>query len=200
MLTSQGVAGVEDFGRFVSNVSFFGASAFDERAAMTILINALPRVRDARLADTIASHLRRPWARPAAYESLLDAFKRFGGRNGSSGWSIGDSLASAATANNVATLLGLVSDPHYGEDRQMIVYSLHRYKSADGVAATLQILTRDPDVSRHAISAYRRVVGDAAARGHLETLRKDFKGTAIAKQAEESLRKIDNKSRKSISS
>jgi hypothetical protein len=40
VLASEGIAGTEDLGRFVSNVEHFRPSAFDERAAMPILLRA----------------------------------------------------------------------------------------------------------------------------------------------------------------
>lgn len=192
-LTENGVSGVEDFGRFISNVQFFRPSSFDERAAMPLLIDALPKVHDPALAHTIASHLRRSWARPAAYAVLLDAFKRFGGESGSHGWAIGDSLASAATTKDAPELLQLVTDRRYGKDRQMIVHSLYRFKAADGVASILKTLTEDADVSLHAISAYWRSVGDDTARAHFERLESGFPGSEIARQAKVAIKKIDKK-------
>ncbi len=66
---------VLELGRFVNNVEFFGASNFDEMAAMPVLLNALPRLADARLVSAVAGHLLRPWARPHAFDVLLAAFR-----------------------------------------------------------------------------------------------------------------------------
>jgi hypothetical protein len=42
-LIAEGVAGVSDLGRFVSNTDHFRPSTFDERAAMPVLVAWLPR-------------------------------------------------------------------------------------------------------------------------------------------------------------
>ena len=192
-LVEHGVAGAEDFGRFVSNVTYLRPSNFDERAAMPVLIDALPRVHDPVLASTIASHLRRAWARPAAYEALLSAFKRFGVGSSSTGWAIGDSLASAATTKDAPELLRIVTNERFGTNRQMIVFSLHRFKSVVDVAAVLKTLTEDSEVSLHAMSAYRRTVGNEVARVHFEELRSKFPASPIARQAEQQITKIDKR-------
>ena len=192
-LADHGIAGTEDFGRFVNNVAYFRPSSFDERAAMPLLIDALPRVQDLNLAGTIASHLRRAWARPAAYQALLDAFERFGVGSSNSGWAIADSLASAATTKDAPELLRIVMDERYGTNRQMIVLGLYRFKSVTEVATALKALTEDTDVSLHAISAYRRTVGDDLARAHFERLEGKVPGSRVARNASAAIKKIDKK-------
>jgi hypothetical protein len=76
-LMLAGVAGTEDLGRFVNDTRYLQPSAFDERAAMPILLELLPRLTDPRLVAAVAAHLRRPWARPAAFGPLVDAFRRW---------------------------------------------------------------------------------------------------------------------------
>src|SRR4051812_23942315 len=73
-LEARGIAGSDDFGRFVNDTKHFRPSVFDERAAMPVLVEVLPTVTDKRVVASIARHLRRPWARPAAFPALQDAF------------------------------------------------------------------------------------------------------------------------------
>lgn len=63
-LAAAGVDGVEDLGRFVSNPEFFGSGRLDERAAMPVLIQALPELTDPKLVEAVAGHLRRPGRDP----------------------------------------------------------------------------------------------------------------------------------------
>jgi hypothetical protein len=83
-LSAAGVEGVEDLGRFVSKPEAFGESRFDERAALPVLIEALPTLTDPKLVGAVAGHLCRPWARPAAFDALLAAFEMWALRNDSS--------------------------------------------------------------------------------------------------------------------
>lgn len=104
-LVDAGVDGAQDLGRFVSNPEFFGSSAFDEQAAMPVLIETLPSLTDPNLVGAVAGHLRRPWPRPAAFDALLDAFdalldafEAWAQRDGSAtGWHLGDALGTTAT-------------------------------------------------------------------------------------------------------
>ena len=60
VLASEGIAGAEDLGRFVSNVEHFRPSAFDERAAMPILLREVPGLTDRKFLAAVAGHLARP--------------------------------------------------------------------------------------------------------------------------------------------
>jgi hypothetical protein len=169
-LADAGVAGVEDLGRFVSNPAFFGGSAFDERAAMPVLIEGLREVTDPGLAIALAGHLRRPWARPAAYDALHAAFLDWTPRDPRVGWALGDALGSAATAGNVDDLVAIAEDRDLGMARQMVVDALGRVGRGDERVASLLVrLTDDPDTPLHALSALRRVAGPAAALPHYES-------------------------------
>lgn len=160
---AAGVAGSDDFGKFVSDTRFLDPSAFDERAAMPTLLRLLPTVTEAQVACTIASHLRRPWARPDAFDALHDAFHQWAASAPSDGWGIGDSLANAANAARVDELLKIATDSRFGRTRQMIVSSLWRFKKDPRVRPALVPLLNDADVALHAASALRRVVGNAGA-------------------------------------
>jgi hypothetical protein len=48
-LMLAGVAGAEDFGWFVNDARYWQLSAFDERAAMPVLLELLPTLTDPRL-------------------------------------------------------------------------------------------------------------------------------------------------------
>lgn len=162
-LRAAGVTGVEDFGRFVSNVAVLRPSAFDERAAMPTLLAALPSLSDPKVVAAVAGHLRRPWARPAAFTALLEAFVKWADLDHTAAWHLGDALGNAARPADVDVLVRLCATARYGMSRQMIVYALRRFKKSDAVPPTLRALLSDPSVGLHASSTLRHVIGNAAA-------------------------------------
>lgn len=189
-LQHVGVAGSDDLGRFVSNVEFFGASAFDERAAMPVLLAALPRLTDPRLVSAVASHLRRPWARPQAFDPLLAAFLKWASADATTGWHLGDALGSAATIDRVRDLIDVCNNEAFGIARQMPVAALGRFKKAPGVLAALLELIHDDDVGLHAMSALRRVLGSTDALPYIEEIEQSHQGTQLGAQATREIRKI----------
>src|SRR5580658_9201702 len=96
-LSNAGIEGVGDFGRFVNNTDFFVPSEFDERSAMPVLLTLLPSLTEPTVVETVARHLRRPWARPSAFQPLLLAYRSWASREQPVGWAIGDALVTAAT-------------------------------------------------------------------------------------------------------
>ena len=190
-LAARGVAGVEDFGRFVSNVEFFGASGFDERAAMPVLLELLPQVSDPKLVATIASHLRRPWARPTAFTALHDAFLRWARQNESTGWSVGDAMASAARIQELPALLSIANDAGFGKARQMVVFALAHFKRSPGVAPALIALLHDPDVALHAMSALRRTIGAREVLPYLQDVKAAHPNDELGDIAGREIRKAE---------
>ena len=57
-----------------SDTRHFAPSTFDERSAMPVLVSALPTLEDARTVDAVSGRLRRPWARPGAFDALHEAY------------------------------------------------------------------------------------------------------------------------------
>ena len=183
-LAAAGVDGADDLGRFVSKPEFFGESRFDERAAMPVLIEALPELTDPTLIGAVAGHLRRPWARPRAFDALLAAFEAVAPRDQlGAGWHLGDALGTTATAQHVEPLLRISQDRQYGAARQMVVHSLRRFKKAPGVSDALLLLIDDPDVALHAMRSLRSVIGAREALPHLERVERDRAGTTVGNQA-----------------
>ena len=166
-LDADGVSGADDFGRFVNDTTHLRASTLDERAAAPTLLRLLPSLTDGRVVVAVAGHLRRPWARPTAFVPLLAAFRSWASRDWSVGWSVGDALVNAADESRVDELLTIANETDLGKARQMIVYSLWRFRKDRRVATTLDHLVTDADVTLHAASALRRTVGNEVA---LETL------------------------------
>jgi hypothetical protein len=190
-LNQRGVSGFEDLGRFVNNTEHFRPSALDERAAMPVFIELLPRLSDPKLVGAVASHLRRPWARPTAYEVLLNTFERWAALDATAAWHIGDALASAATKDDVSEMLGLATATKYGIARQMIVDSLWRFKADTDVEPVLVSLINDPDVALHAMSALRRAVGPDNALPHLRRAAEQHSGDKIGAVAQQQIRKAE---------
>lgn len=189
-LSTEGVSGSEDLGRFVSKPELLGETHFDEQAAMPVLIAALPSLTDRALVGAVAGHLRRPWARPAAFDALLASFEVWAERDPlGTGWHLGDALGTTATAAQVATLLRISRSRQYGTARQMVVHSLGRFKKAPDVPDTLIVLIEDPDVALHAMQALRRVLGAQQALPHLERVEREHSGTQVGEQASRETKK-----------
>lgn len=189
-LERAGVEGPREIGRFVSNVEFFGASQFDEKAAMPILLAALPQLTDSRLVSAVAGHLRRPWARPVAFPVLLEAFRRWAPMDETTGWAIGDALGTSASLHTASELVAVCLMTEYGMARQMAVSALGRFKKCPEVEPALLILITDPAVSLHAMSALRRVLGPGDALPFLDQVASTHAGSALGDQAVREARKI----------
>lgn len=192
-LSAAGVEGVGDLGRFVGNPEFFGESRFDERAAIPVLIQSLPLLTDEKLVAAVAGHLRRPWARPAAFDALLAAFETWALRGDSAtGWHLGDALGTTATAGHTEVLLRVSQDRRYGKARQMVVHSLGRFGKVPEVPDVLLSLIEDPDVALHAMQALRRTLGAREALPHLERVEQNHSGTSMGAQAAREANKARN--------
>jgi len=185
------VAGADQFGTFVNDTHFLAPSKFDERAAMPTLIKLLPTIHDSRDLWAAVGHLGRPWARPVAFEPLLQIFLIRAEQDHQLGWSIGDALVTTATASNVETLLEISTDRKYGSARQMIVYSLWRFKKDEQIKNALIGLLNDSDVSLHAMSALRRTVGNEEAIEYLNVVRDASDNQTIRKQAQKAITKSE---------
>jgi hypothetical protein len=190
-LTDAGIAGAQDVGRFVSNTELFEASSFDERAAMPVLIEMLPTLSEPKVVSAVAGHLRRPWARPGAFEPLRAAFERWADDDSGVGWALGDALGSAAGKRDGPALLSLAVDPRYGRSRQMIVSALSRFKKDPAVAPALESLIDDPDVALHAMGALRMVIGNERALPFLRRIRDTHEDPQVRGQAIAQIRKAE---------
>ncbi len=186
-LRAHGIEGAEDLGRLTG--SRRDPSALDERGAMPVLLEALPQLEDPTLVEAVAGHLRRPWARPVAFVPLRHAFLRWAPIEANTGWAVGDSLGMAATVDDLPDLRALCTDRRLGTARQMVVYSLRRYKGVREVEDTLGGLVDDPEVGSHAMSALRSVVGNARAIAVLERVAAEDAGSSLGSAAERELRK-----------
>ena len=190
-LTARGVQGANDLGRFVNNVEFFCASEIDERAAMPVFLELLPRLTDRRLIGAVAGHLRRPWARPAAFAVLHEAFLRLATVDDSTSWSLGDSMANAARIQELPLLLAIVNDSTYGRARQMVVSSLARFRRSPDVRLALILLLTDEDVALHAMSALRATIGAADALPYLQDIESRHHGEPLGAVAVREIRKAE---------
>ena len=189
-LQAAGVAGSNDLGRFVANTDFFGASTFDERAAFEVLLAAVPSLNDAKLVGAVAGHLKRPWARGRAFRVLAPAFVRWAALDSSAAWHLGDALGSAATADDLMRMIVLARETDYGKSRQMIVLALGRFKKSPQAEAASWDLAEDDDVALHALSAYRKIAGPAAAVERATEVIQHHPGTKAAEQAGRQVKKF----------
>jgi len=189
-LRQAGVAGEQDLGRFVSNTEFFEPSSFDERAAFEVLLAALPWLNDAKLVGAVAGHLRRPWARGKAFPVLVSAFERWAALDAMAAWHLGDALGSVATADDLSQLIRLARTSRLGMPRQMIVLALGRFKKSAEAQAAARDLAEDDDVALHALNAYRKIAGPAAALKRGSEVVRDHPGTRAAEQAQRQAKRI----------
>jgi hypothetical protein len=165
VLAALEAAGIntDDYGRFVNNTKYFSPSEFDVRAATPVLLQILPSITDDRAATTIATYLQYPTVGSESFDLLHDAFITWAPKGRSTGWQLGIALARAAKPQHLASLLDLAQRKDFGSSRQMLVDSLWRFRKDPSVAPVLAKLCEDPDVCLHAMSAYRRTVGNMAA-------------------------------------
>jgi hypothetical protein len=161
-----------------------------QRAAAPFLIRHLPQLTDRKLVDAVARHLRGTAEPRAAFPALREAFVGWAPIHPvAPGWTLGDLLAWAAQTKNADDLLELAQDTRYGMARQMIVDSLWRFKKHTQVEPVLIRLMSDPDVALHAMSALRRVVGNAAALPLIESVRDTAPDVDVRRIASEQARK-----------
>lgn len=163
-LNAAGVSGTEDLGRFVNNTKYFEPSNFDVRAAIPVLLDILPSLTDRQTAMTVAMYLQEPIVESTAFGILREAFVFWAPKEQTGvGWQLGIAVVRAADRGDLPALLNLAQRTEFGIARQMIVDSLWRWRTDPTVAPTLARLCEDPDVCLHAMSAYRRTVGNANA-------------------------------------
>ena len=192
LLAEAGVAGAEDFGRFVNDRRYFDASGFDARAATAVLVQALPSLSDPAVIAAAALHLKNPAARSSAFEALHRAFLIWGEpTHGHLGWQLGDALVNAAPLSALPELLAIVTDGRYGSNRQQIVLGLPRFRRSPDTEATLQLLIHEPDVAQQAMYALRRVAGPQRTIDALEGVRREHPDTVLERQARHEIRKIE---------
>jgi hypothetical protein len=184
-------AGIDptDFGQFVNRVvpGVIEPSTFDQERATPLLIDWLPRVRDARVKEAIVGHLKTRAAKGVAVALLADEFRR--AEDDLLRWQIGDTLQTVVTPEQHDVLLALAQDQRYGTSRQMLIDNLWRVKSA----CAKQVLTRaltDPDVALHAGSALRRLTGNDEAARRLAGL-VDHDDERVARAARENLKRAE---------
>ena len=191
LLTARRVRGAADLGRFVSNVASFRPSDLDERAAMPVFVELLPSLTDRKLVHAVAGHLRRPWARPAAFEQLHAAFLRLATVDDAASWALGDAMANAARIQELPFLLTIVGDPGYGRARQMVVSALARFRRAPDVKPALLALVTDDDVALHAMGALRHSIGAAESLHYLIQVEAEHHGTPLGQVAVREIRKVE---------
>ena len=194
-LRAAGVSGSDELGRFVANTDFFRASTFDERAAFGVLVEALPSLTDAKLVGAVAGHLRRPWARGRSFAVLAPAFVRWAAVDSTTAWHLGDALGASATVGNLDQMIAMARASEYGIARQMIVLALGRFKKSPEAEAAARDLAEDDDVALHALSAYRKIAGPAAALELASDVMQKRPGTMAAEQAARQAKKLHKANR-----
>lgn len=129
--------------------------AHDYRPFLGILVDHLLRATDDDLKHALIRAVSVPWARGnralstwlvREFRSSSDPHLR---------WAIANALEVVATDAEYSELESLVTDPRYGEARQMLVLALGRVDGPNR-ADVLSRLLHDDDVCGHAVIAIRR--------------------------------------------
>lgn len=192
-LTNAGVDGVEDFGRFVNNPTYFAPSTFDERAAAPVLLELLPTLHEPRVVATVGRHLKGQRGVVNGYATVLAAFKRWATEPGETGWVLGDTLARASDKSKADELIQLAITDRYGGSRGCVVEALWRFKSVADVEQPLRRLIADPDVSLMAMIALQRTIGAEATNDALEQLLDYSVEPTVQRHAQRQLKRIRKK-------
>ena len=164
-LEAAGIASA-DFGRFSSgrHPNVIRQSMFDYRAAVPVLLEVLPRVKDPDANEAVVRSLTTPFARPAAAEALIIEFRNTSvTRQEGLKWALGNAIETVTTPAHLDALLDLVLDRTHGVGRQMIVDRVARISGDARVIAALRQLITDEDVALHAMAGLRRRLGPEAA-------------------------------------
>ena len=193
-LANAGVSGIEDFGRFVNNTTYFTPSTFDEQAAAPVLVALLPMLHDPRLVATVGRHLQRARIDADGYAAVRTAFANWATEPSETGWVLGDTLARAADKSRADELIDLATTRRYGPSRGCIVEALWRFKSVTNAEEPLRRLIADPDVSLMAMTALQRTIGADATKPILEDLLLDTTTDPTVQQhARRQLKRISKK-------
>jgi hypothetical protein len=190
-LAEAKVAGLSDYGRFVNDTTHAEPSHFDEVAAYFVFLHIFPSLTEPEALETVARYLGRHKDTDSAFLLLHDAYVRHSRTNKNLGWILGDSMATSGNLDKLDQILEVCLDPSYGETRQMVVYSLWRYKSDVRVRHALEQLVTDPDVSLHAMSAFRRTIGNIEALPLLLNVRDSHPDEIVRRHAKDAVRKIE---------
>jgi hypothetical protein len=171
-----------------------GYPGFEE--AVPILMEWLPRVTNVDIKMAIIRKLCGKWAK-AAGPLLVEEFRRAGQSSPSPlGWLLGDALGTVADRKLYPEVLQLVEDDRYGDDRQMLIYSLGRIGGAAAVPTLIRLLG-DKDVRGHAINALGRLKA-REARSAIEPFLQDS-NSWIRREAKKALARIDTAAQRSSS-
>lgn len=190
-LRAANIQGVEHFGTFINDTEYLSPSRFDAVAALPYLIDLLPTIDDPRVAETIGRYLAQRPKHPEAYHAALTGYRKWAPTDWTVGWVFGDSLARLATRENSIEMRELSGDASLGNARQMIVFSLWRFKSSDPeIVPLLGTLVYDPTVGLHAMSALQRSLGKDAVLSTLDEVADKNPGTPLGAAATKKARSI----------
>ena len=124
-------------------------------AAIPILLEWLPRLKDAVDREVVVRALSVPWAGDKAMRTLLARFRATPNAEFQLKWAIGNGIEILASGAYFAEMAALARDTAHGKARQMVVLGLGKFHTAE----SRQILTGlldDADVRDHAAEALER--------------------------------------------
>lgn len=125
-------------------------------AAISVLVDALPRVRSSELTNRLARLLARREAKGTAARPLVVAFRKLRHDDSGAKWAVGYALAIVADDSVFEDIAALVTDRSQGKSREMLAESLGNMRDPRVVAVLSGLLT-DDEISGHALVALRKL-------------------------------------------
>ena len=158
------------------------------RAAISILLDWLPRIHNYDVKSEIVRALSVPWAKPDAAPAMIREFLAAEPSQDSYKWIVGNGLSVVADDSVANDVIQLVSDPRHGKARQMLAIALGDMRDPR-VLRVLVGLLDDSQIRGHAIIGLRKL-GATAAKPYLERFLKDPE-TWIRNEAKKAITKIE---------
>lgn len=156
-------------------------------AAIPVLLELLPKVKEEVIKEGIVRALTVKEARCRASRPLLHEFKGVDCHQVNLKWAIGNALSMVADDDVFAEIVDLAKDKKHGQAREMLMLALANMKNPEVVDVLIEFL-KDEEVAGHAITALGKLKATKAQKTIEPFL--DHQKTWIRKEASKALVKI----------
>jgi len=156
-------------------------------AAIPVLLELLPKVKEEVIKEGIVRALTVKEARCRASGPLINEFKWADCHQVNLKWAIGNALSMVADDNVFAELVDLAKDKKHGQAREMLMLALANMKNPQVIDVLIEFL-KDEEVAGHAITALGKLKTIKAQKAIEPFL--DHQKTWIRKEASKALSKI----------
>jgi HEAT repeat protein len=178
-------------GFMVDTISDLFNRRMNYKDAVPVLLKWLPRVSDTGVKRSLISALAVSWARPAAAAPLIREFR--GSADTTTQWFAGNALSVVADDSVFDEVVQLVTDPRFGEAREMLAVALGNMRNPRAAEVLIRLLS-DEEVVGHAVMGLRKLKA-VEARSAIEKLASHPK-TWIRTEVKKALAKFDAVARK----